>query len=221
MYDDLILKMKDHFTDIGSILYSKAYDFFKNNPISNEDIEIYYELLCSDENIPQNINKRNHQMCCLFYLSKVDDNYIEKFVENFIGSIEINSLETSEENLIMVFNIIEFDKIYLKSNISSYSFLYSMLKKFSNFETNLNNFIIYKYYRGYLKFKLGDINQAEKENLEIVLEVQDKQEIILKYIKVLNSLLKVQMNSVKARTKRADINENKCAILRRIIYRYV
>ena len=208
MYDDLILKMKEHFTDIGSILYSKAYDFFKNNPISTEDIEIYYEFLCSDETIPQNINKRNHQMCCLFYLSKVDDNYIEKFVENFIGSIEINSLETSEENLIMVFNIIEFDKIYLKSNISSYSFLYSMLKKFSNFETNLNNFIIYKYYRGYLKFKLGDINQAEKENLEIVLEVQDKQEIILKYIKVLNSLLKVQMNSVKARTKRADINEN-------------
>ena len=83
-------------------------------------------------------------MCCLYYLSKVDDNYIDIFVEKYIGSIELNSLEINSENLIMVFNIIEFDKIYLKSNISSYSFLYSLLKKFSNFETNLTNFIIYK-----------------------------------------------------------------------------
>ena len=208
MYDDLICKMIEHFKDIGSILDSKAYDFFNNNPISNEDIEMYYDLLCSDEVIPQNINKRNHKMCCLFYLSKFDENYIDIFVEKFIGSIEINSLETNPENLIMVFNIIEFDKIYLNSNINSYSFLYSMLKKFSNFETKFTNFIIYKYYRGYLKFKLGDVIQANKEYLEIVSEVQDKDEIILKYIKVLNSLLKVQMNNVNVRTNRADISEN-------------
>ena len=208
VYDDLICKMTEHFTDIGSILYSKAYDFFNNNPISNEEVEMYYDLLCSDEILPENINKRNHKMCCLFYLSKDDDNYIDIFVEKFIGSIEINALETSQENLIMIFNIIEFDKIYLKSNISSYSFLYSLLKKFSNFETNLTNFIIYKYYRGYLKFKLGDLIQANKEYLEIVTEVQDKNEIILKYIKVLNSLLKVQMNSINARTNRAEIREN-------------
>ena len=208
MYDDLICKMIEHFKDIGSILDSKAYDFFNNNPISNEDVEMYYDLLCSDEVIPQNINKRNHKMCCLFYLSKFDENYIDIFVEKFIGSIEINSLETNPENLIMVFNIIEFDKIYLNSNINSYSFLYSMLKKFSNFETKFTNFIIYKYYRGYLKFKLGDVIQANKEYLEIVSEVQDKDEIILKYIKVLNSLLKVQMNNVNVRTNRADISEN-------------
>ena len=208
MYDDIISKMTTHFSEIGSILYSKAYDFFKKDPISTEEIETYYDLLCSDEIISQNINRRNHQMCCLFYLSKDDNNYIDIFVEKYIGSIELNSLEINSENLIMVFNIIEFDKIYLKSNYSSFEFLYTMQKKFANFETDYQNYIIYKYYRGYLKFKLGDKTQANKEYLELLSEVQESDNIMMKYIKILNSLLKVQMNSVSLDRTRAEIYEN-------------
>ena len=208
MYDDIISKMTTHFSEIGSILYSKAYDFFKKVPISTEEIETYYDLLCSDEIISQNINRRNHQMCCLFYLSKDDNNYIDIFVEKYIGSIELNSLEINSENLIMVFNIIEFDKIYLKSNYSSFEFLYTMQKKFANFETDYQNYIIYKYYRGYLKFKLGDKTQANKEYLELLSEVQESDNIMMKYIKILNSLLKVQMNSVNLDRTRSEIYEN-------------
>ena len=208
MYDDIISKMTTHFSEIGSILYSKAYDFFKKDPISTEEIETYYDLLCSDEIISQNINRRNHQMCCLFYLSKDDNNYIDIFVEKYIGSIELNSLEINSENLIMVFNIIEFDKIYLKSNYSSFEFLYTMQKKFANFETDYQNYIIYKYYRGYLKFKLGDKTQANKEYLELLSEIQESDNIMMKYIKILNSLLKVQMNSVNLDRTRAEIYEN-------------
>ena len=208
MYDDIISKMTTHFSEIGSILYSKAYDFFKKDPISTEEIETYYDLLCSDEIISQNINRRNHQMCCLFYLSKDDNNYIDIFVEKYIGSIELNSLEINSENLIMVFNIIEFDKIYLKSNYSSFEFLYTMQKKFANFETDYQNYIIYKYYRGYLKFKLGDKTQANKEYLELLSEVQESDNIMMKYIKILNSLLKVQMNSVNLDRTRSEIYEN-------------
>ena len=201
MYDDIISKMTTHFSEIGSILYSKAYDFFKKDPISTEEIETYYDLLCS-------VNRRNHQMCCLFYLSKDDNNYIDIFVEKYIGSIELNSLEINSENLIMVFNIIEFDKIYLKSNYSSFEFLYTMQKKFANFETDYQNYIIYKYYRGYLKFKLGDKTQANKEYLELLSEIQESDNIMMKYIKILNSLLKVQMNSVNLDRTRAEIYEN-------------
>ena len=208
MYDDIISKMTTHFSEIGSILYSKAYDFFKKDPISTEEIETYYDLLCSDEIISQNVNRRNHQMCCLFYLSKDDNNYIDIFVEKYIGSIELNSLEINSENLIMVFNIIEFDKIYLKSNYSSFEFLYTMQKKFANFETDYQNYIIYKYYRGYLKFKLGDKTQANKEYLELLSEIQESDNIMMKYIKILNSLLKVQMNSVNLDRTRAEIYEN-------------
>ena len=78
---------------------------------------------------------------------------------------------------------------------------------FSNFETDFNNYIIYKYYRGYLKFRLGDIEQANREYLEIVSEIIGNEDFFLKYIKLLNDLLKVQMSHVLRRTSRADVNE--------------
>ena len=76
MYDSLINKMTEHFSEVGSILFGKACDFSKLHDISIEDIEMYYDILCSDEPIPPNIVRRNHKMCCLFYLSKERHSYL-------------------------------------------------------------------------------------------------------------------------------------------------
>ena len=208
MYDDLINKMNRHFSNVGSIIYSKACDFSKLHPISIEDIEIYYDLLCSDEVIPEHINRKNHTMCCLFYLSKDNPDYTQVFTEKFLETIDIDKIEKNSDNLVMVFNIIEFDKTYLHSTTDAYSFLYTLLKIFSNFETDLKNFVIYKYYRGYLKLKLGDLEQANREYLEIVSEVIGNEDFIMKYIKLLSDLLKVKINHVSQRVKRADFHEN-------------
>ena len=208
MYDDLIYKINRHFSDVGSIIYSKACDFSKLHPISIEDIEIYYDLLCSEEVIPQNINRKNHTMCCLFYLSKDNPDYINIFTEKFLETIDFDKIEKNTENLVMVFNIIEFDKTYLNSTTDTYSFLYTLLKIFSNFETDLKNFVIYKYYRGYLKLQLGDLEQANREYLEIVSEVIGNEDFIMKYVKLLCDLLKVKINHISHRTKRADFHEN-------------
>ena len=207
MYDSLINKMDEHFSDIGSILYSKACDFSKLHDISIEDIEMYYDLLCSKESFPENINRKNHKMCCLYYLSKDNQEYRDVFMEKYLGTIDVNKLGKNPENLMMIFNIIEFDKSYLNSPINNLKFLYELLKMFSNFETDFNNYIIYKYYRGYLKFRLGDIEQANREYLEIVSEIIGNEDFFLKYIKLLNDLLKVQMSHVLRRTSRADVNE--------------
>ena len=208
MYEDLINKINKHFSDIGSIIYSKACDFSKLHPISIEDIEIYYDLLCSDEVIPPNINRKNHKMCCLFYLSKDNPDYVDIFTEKFLQTIEIEKIEKNSENLVMVFNIIEFDKTYLNSTVDTNEYLYTLLKVFSNFETDLKNFVIYKYYRGYLKLKLGDLNQSTREYLEIIAEVIGNEDFIMKYIKLLCDLLKVKINHFSQRTNRADFHEN-------------
>ena len=84
MYDSLINKMTEHFSEVGSILFSKACDFSKLHDISIEDIEMYYDILCSDEPIPANIIRRNHKMCCLFYLSKENPEYREDFFEKYL-----------------------------------------------------------------------------------------------------------------------------------------
>ena len=207
MYDSLINKMTEHFSEVGSILFSKACDFSKLHDISIEDIEMYYDILCSDEPIPANIIRRNHKMCCLFYLSKENPEYREDFFEKYLQTIDIHNLEKNNENLFMVFNIIEFDKTYLNSPLNNMEYLYSLLKIFSNFETDFKSFIIYKYYRGYLKFRIGDINQANREYLEITSEVMGNEDFLMKYIKLLNDLLKVKIYTVSERKNRADFNE--------------
>ena len=126
MYDSLINKMNEHFSDIGSILYSKACDFSKLHDISIEDIEMYYDLLCSKESFPENINRKNHKMCCLYYLSKDNQEYRDVFMEKYLGTIDVNKLGKNPENLMMIFNIIEFDKSYLNSPINNLKFLYEL-----------------------------------------------------------------------------------------------
>ena len=207
MYDNLISKMTEYFSEIGLILKSKALNYFKKSSVLMEDIEIYYDYLCSDEIIPQNINKRNHKMCCLYYLSENDSNYIDNYVDNYMGAIELNSLEINSENLIMVFNIIEFDKTYLKSDNNN-EFLYAMLKKFTNFETFFENFITYKYYREYIKLKLGDIKEAIKEYFSIILDLEGNEDIFMKYMKILNHLLKLQINKYEINLNKFELNEN-------------
>ena len=207
MYDDLINKMVGQFSEIGLIINSKANDFSKINDISNEDYEMYYDFLCSDEIIPENINRRNHKMCCLFYLTKDSPKYKQDFIEQYLRTVEIQKIERSSENLVMVFNIIEFDKTYLDSSSKVINYLYSLLKTFSNFETDFQSFIIYKYYRGYLKFRLGDIDQANREYLEIASEASDIENILMKYIKLVNDLLKVRIYNVQELKNRADFSE--------------
>ena len=154
MYESLINEMVEHFSEEGLILYSKACDFSKLFNTSMEDIEMYYDILCSDEEISKNIERDNHKMCCLYYLSKKDPKYIDIFMTNYFSNVDFQNIEKNVKTLIMTFNIIEFDKTYNNSPIQKLKYIYSILRTFSNFETNFQNFIIYKYYRGYLKLRL-------------------------------------------------------------------
>ena len=132
MYDSLISKMVGHFSEEGSILYGKACDFSKINPISLDDIEKYYDLLCSGEILPENLIKKNHKLCCLFYLGRENKNYVEVFKESFLKKVDVKILEKNQANLIMAFNIIEFEKAYFNSNQKAVGDFYFMLKNFVN-----------------------------------------------------------------------------------------
>ena len=198
MYTNLINKMVNHFSELGSILYSKACDYSGMYQITKDDIMMYYELLNSEENIsiPENICKNNHLSCCIYYLTKEEPaQYKEIFLSKFIVNISVDNLEINKENLVLIFNIIEFDRTYLDSKKENIQFLYSLLKCFSNFSTDFENYIIFKYFRGFLKFKLGQYDNTNKEYLEIVSEFSDysNQNFFVKYIKLKNDLLKVKL----------------------------
>ena len=204
--------MTNHFSELGSIIFSKSCDYYNLNPISTDDINMYYSVLTEEDiQLPEKVSKNNHIACCLYYLTKQNEKYKETFIEKYFQNLSFNNIKIDQENLILIFNIIEFDKAFLKSGKDHLQFLYKLLRSFSNFPTNFESFIIYKYYRGYLKFKIGEYESTNKEYFEIISEISEQKDeitFLLKYIKIKNSLLKLQLfNKVKKKSTKADYSE--------------
>ena len=173
MYNNLIAKSINHFGPEGVILYSKSCDYYNINKIKPDDIKMFYELLTSDE-FPNNynLNKKTLMSCCLYYLAKEDENYKKLFLNEVIKKISKND-PLNDTNLILIYNIIEYDKKYLKSKKEKTKFLLDYLEKFSGHKKTVENFLLYKYYRGLLKFNLDQTSDAYKEYLEIITAIFD------------------------------------------------
>ena len=209
MYSRLIDKMTRFFSELGSIMYSKACKYSGLYPITKDDILMYYNVL-NTENItfPPKLSVNNHISCCLFYLAKDNKDYKEKFIEKYLKTINGN-IKVNEENLVLMFNIIEFDKSYLKSKPENIAFLYQILKNFSHYPTNFEHYMLYKYFRGYTKFRIGDIQNANREHLEIVAELPEKwkSNFFLKYIKLRNDLLKISLVNISKLKDKSEFTE--------------
>jgi hypothetical protein len=202
--------MTNHFSELGNLIYSKACDYSELYPITKDDIMMYYKLLTEeDSNIPENISKKNHISCCLYYLTKYNKSYKDVFIDKFLKNMSVKGVEQTNENLTLIFNIIEFDKIYLNSSKDHILFLYQLLRAYGNFPTNFENFIIYKYFRGFLKFRIGEYENTNKEYLEAVSELTEckNQNFYIKYLSLRNSLLKVKLYHFSKKTSKAAYTE--------------
>ena len=172
MYNKLISKNINHFGPEGVIMYSKSCDYYNINPISIEDIEMFYHLLKSDEPLPQYVHKQAHLSCCLFYLSKNNPQYKTIFVKELIHRLSKKD-EINDTNLFLIYNIIEFDQRYLHSEKERLQYLLNYLERFSNIKKTVENFLLYKYYRGLLKYLIGEMDEAYTENFEIIISLDD------------------------------------------------
>ena len=210
MYTNFIKKMTNHFSELGNLIYSKACDYSMLYPITKDDIAMYYKLLTEEgDYIPKNISKNNHISCCLYYLTKENKSYKDVFIGKFLKNISVKNITHNNENLILIFNIIEYDKIYLNSSKEHISFLYQLLRAYGNFPTNFENFIIYKYFRGFLKFRIGEYENTEKEYLETLSELTESktQNFYIKYLSLRNKLLKAKLYHVSKKEKKAEYTE--------------
>jgi tetratricopeptide (TPR) repeat protein len=196
MYNKLISRNINHFGPEGVIMYSKSCDYYNINPVSIEDIEMFYQLLKSDEPLPQYVHKQAHLSCCLFYLSKNNPMYQNIFVKELIHKLSKKD-EINDTNLFLIYNIIEFDQRYLHSEKERLQYLLTYLEKFSNIKKTVENFLLYKYYRGLLKYLIGEMDDAYTENFEIIISLDDYVQNKTKYIdfiRLKNELFKVQLD---------------------------
>lgn len=59
------------------------------------------------------------------------------------------------------------------------------LERFSSLSKNKTNFLLFKYYRGALKLQLGDIQSANTEYLEFVMQYTEEIISIIRKINIL------------------------------------
>ncbi len=208
---DIIPKIKSHFGDEFLLMYCKSCDYYQINPINIEDIEKYYKYLMSNQE-KRNENNLNEISCCLYYLSKNNKNYQEKFISYIIERLDIGSDPINDETLVLIYNIIEFDEQYLKSDRMNLEYLLNYLERFSIFLKSRTNFLLFKYYRGCLKLNLGDYESANLEYLEFVSGYTDeiinanKENKYTTFIKLKNDLLNIRISKV---TQGDDINQTR------------
>ena len=212
MYDKLVTKMKLHFgKDESLIMYSKSCDYYQINPIKIEDVQMYYNYLIS-EKVQSNQNTINDIACCLYYLSKNNKEYQDKFTSQIIQRLDINKDEINDDTMFLIYNIIEFDEQYLKSEKAYIEYLLAYLERFSAYPKSRTNFILYKYYRGCLKLNLGDLTSANTEYLETVMSYNDeiieagKENKYTLFIKLKNDLLNVRITKI---TEGDDIRQTR------------
>ena len=199
MYDKLISKNLKHFGLDGLIMYSKSCDYYNINQVSMEDIKMFYDLLRSNESLPNSVRRIPHYSCCLYFLSKNEQIYRNLFIQQLMGKLSKKD-ELNDNNLFLIYNIIEFDQRYLHSKGERLQFLLDYLEKYTSHKKTVENFLLFKYYRGLIKYHLGDINAAYAEYLEIIIGYEEYVTNKTKYadfIRLKNDLLKVQLDLSK------------------------
>lgn len=199
MYNNLIRKMKHHFGEESLIMYSKSCDYYQINPIKKDDIQMYYDYLMSNQN-SDNKKSINDISCCLYYLSQNNKEYQDKFTSQIIERLDINEDQINDDTLTLIYNVIEFDEQYLKSDKIKIEYLLNYLERFATYPKSRTGFLLYKYYRGCLKLNLGDYESANLEYLEIITGYADeivqakKETKYTQFIKLKNDLLNVRIN---------------------------
>ena len=197
MYDELIIKNTNHFRCDGALFFSKFCEYYNINKLSIDDIRMFYDLLKTDElNNNNNLNKKTLISCCLYYLAGEEEQYKVIFMKEIIKKISRED-PINDTNLILIYNIIEFDKRFLDSKKEKQKYLLDYLERFSGHKKNVENFLLYKYYRGLLKLRLDCTDEAYKEYLEIITGIEEyvkQKTLYINFIKLQNDLLKVRLD---------------------------
>ena len=214
MNPNLIQKMYNHFSQDGCIMFSRSCDFFKENFVSREEINEYYQFLQSNESFdfPK---KKNHISCCLYYLTKENQTfYTQEFCKHLISNLSKSKDEKNDEYLILIYNIIDYDDKYLHSDNNKLFFLLAYLESLSKLKKTFENFLLYKYYHGLILYNTGKINEAYNEYLNIVTSIKDNMAQNNKYVEFIR--LKNDLQKLKIDNKNGVNPHEQCLFLKDI-----
>ena len=182
----------------GLIVNLKANNFYEGEEsLSREDFDQLYEVFRSSSNINLPTSQKNNlYLCVLYYEYNHNEEAKKILLHKLLNDNELLAEGTQEEQLHILFNIIEIEiKIRIKQE-KDLKILYNKLLE-KKFDRKFEDYILQKHYFAYLKFLLRSYKDSDQYTNDIISDMDEHKSLeisnIIKYIRIRNVLLKVKM----------------------------
>ena len=192
--EPFIQKMLNYYNQGGLIIFAKSNNYFGTNTVSEEDINIFYELVIDVNGKFKNNPFQITLLSCVLYDQALTSQKSEELFFQWIIS-KINRTDAIDRtNLYRIYNIIEYEDKFRKCNDNQYDFLNEYLDRFISFEKNYEEYLLFKYYKGILLLLRRNYIDAFKETMEILTSIVEETEKsqksnFIQYIQIKNNLL--------------------------------
>ena len=183
----------------GLIVNLKANNFYEGEEsLNREDFDQLFEVFKSSPNInlPTSI-KNNLYLCVLYYEYNHNQEAKKILLEKILKNEDYLLNEgTHEEQLHILFNIIEIEIKIRKKDEKDLKLLYNKLLS-KTYKMKFEDYILQKHYFAYLKFLLKSYKDSEQYTNDIISDMDEHKSLvisnIIKYIRIRNVLLKVKI----------------------------
>ena len=198
-----------HFGQEGLIFFCKSNEYYRVKPLSFDEIMLIYNTLESNPQFQNLENKTCYLSCCLYLLARYDEKYTKIFGQKIFSVLSLKNNPINDSYLFLIYNCIDFDENFLHSDKKKLEYLLKYLEKFSFHKKTKENYLLYKYYRGILQFRLGNIEETSKESIGIILNIEDEKNKNNKYmdfIELKNKLFQIKL--MEAKNDSYELQEN-------------
>ena len=191
----------------GLIVNLKANNFYEGEEsLSGEDFDQLYEVFKANTNMNLSQSQKNNlYLCVLYYEYNHNEEAKQILLNKLSNDDELLSEGTPEEQLHILFNIIEIEIKIRKKAEKDLKILYNKLYE-KKLNKNFEDYILQKHYFAYLKFLLCSYKDVDQFTNDIITDIdEDKSSVhsnLIKYIRIRNVLLKVKMLEI------SDPNKN-------------
>ena len=191
----------------GLIVNLKANNFYEGEEsLSGEDFDQLYEVFKANTNMNLSQSQKNNlYLCVLYYEYNHNEEAKQILLNKLSNDDELLSEGTPEEQLHILFNIIEIEIKIRKKDEKDLKILYNKLYE-KKLNKNFEDYILQKHYFAYLKFLLCSYKDVDQFTNDIITDIdEDKSSVhsnLIKYIRIRNVLLKVKMLEI------SDPNKN-------------
>ena len=182
----------------GLIVSLKANNFYEGEEsFSQEDFDQLFEVYRASPKIDLPTSTKNNLFLCILYYEYNHSEEARKILlQKLNDDSELLNDGTQEDQLHILFNIIEIEIKIRTKNEKDLKLLYNKLCSFKQ-EKKFEDYIIQKHYFAYLKFLLRAYNDSDKSTNDIISDIDEHKNLvvnnIIKYIRIRNVLLKVKM----------------------------